>query len=112
MDLGEAKSCLARHSALYRRAYIFGSVAKGTQDEYSDLDLVLIRDTELPFFDRIRDAFDLVLELGNVDLLIYTEKEYREIMDGPGRFFLKDVFQRGIAIAGTQARSAEMAAAG
>ncbi len=106
------KACLAKYKNLYREAYLYGSVINGSQDEHSDVDLVLVRDTALPFFDRIREVFDLVFSLGKVDLLIYTEDEHREMVDGPGRYFIKDIFQKGLKIEGAQGRSPPVAAAG
>ena len=91
---------------------MYGSVARGTQDEHSDVDLVLIRETSLPFFERIREVFDLVFALGKTDLLIYTEDEYRDIVAGAGRYFLKDVFAKGVEIEGAQGRSSAVAPAG
>lgn len=102
MNLAAASECLARFRYLYREAYLFGSVAHGTEDEHSDVDLVLVRDTALPFFDRIREVFDLVHALGKVDLLIYTEAERRQMLAEPGRYFIKDVFLKGKHFEGAQ----------
>ncbi|EMN91625.1 putative toxin-antitoxin system, toxin component [Leptospira weilii str. UI 13098] len=33
-------------------AYLFGSVARNTQNAYSDVDLILILDTKVPFLNR------------------------------------------------------------
>lgn len=112
MDLETARRILQAHRHLFVRAYIHGSVARGTQDEHSDIDIVLIRDTTLPFFDRIRELFDLVFAFRKVDLLVYTEAEYRGIVEGPGRHFLKDVFEKGVRIEGAQVRGAQVAPAG
>ena len=112
VDVNEVRSCLALYRHLFGEAYLFGSVAYGTEDEHSDVDLVLIRDTALPFFERIREVFDLVFALGRADLMIYTDAERREIIDGPGRYFMKDVFQKGIKIEGAQGRSTSVAATG
>ena len=112
VKLDEVISCLALHDHLFKEAYLYGSVARGTEDEHSDVDLVLIRDTSLPFFDRIREVFDIVFALGRADLMIYTDGERREVLDGPGRYFMKDVFQKGIKVEGAQARSASVAATG
>jgi predicted nucleotidyltransferase len=110
--LNEVRACLAVHRHLFEEAYIYGSVARGTEDEHSDVDLVLIRATSLPFFERMREVFDLVFALRKADILIYTGKERREILEGPGRYFMKDVFQKGIKVAGAQGRSTSVVAAG
>jgi hypothetical protein len=52
---------------------------------------------------------ELVLEMGKVDLLIYTEQEQRETLAEPGRYFLHEVFEKGVVIEGTQDRSAALA---
>jgi uncharacterized protein len=61
------------------RAVVFGSYARGEADGYSDLDLVVVLPTALPFLDRGRllpELFDAV-PVG-IDLLIYTPEEYEE----------------------------------
>ena len=112
VTLSTVRSCLALHRHLFQEAYVYGSVAHGTEDEQSDVDLVLIRDTSLPFFDRLREVFDLLFALGKADLMIYTDQERREVLDGPGRYFMKDVFQKGIKVEGAQGRSTSVAATG
>lgn len=112
MDLEEVKAVLSRHRHLFREAYVHGSVARGTQDEHSDVDLVLVRDTSQPFFDRIREVMDLVFDLRSVELLIYTAAERQALLSEPGRFFIKNVFEKGIRIEGSQSGSPPVAAAG
>jgi uncharacterized protein len=112
VNLDGVRAILHRHAHLFRRAYVYGSVARGSQDEASDVDLVLVRETTLPFFDRLREVFDLVDELGRADVLIYTEDEEQRLRREPGRYFVKDVFASGVLIEGTQGRGASMAAAG
>lgn len=68
-------------SAGVERAVVFGSYARGKADGYSDLDLVVVLPTELPFLDRGRllpEIFGAV-PMG-IDLLIYTPKEFEEGM--------------------------------
>lgn len=62
------------------RAIVFGSRARGTRDEASDIDLVLVKETKLQFLDRLRE-FALLLPPGlpRVDAFIYTPKEF-EVM--------------------------------
>ncbi|MGH8949793.1 MAG: nucleotidyltransferase domain-containing protein [Acidimicrobiia bacterium] len=59
------------------RAVVFGSYAAGTADGYSDLDLVVVLDTDRPFLDRgalLPEIFE-TLPMG-IDLLIYTPGEF------------------------------------
>jgi predicted nucleotidyltransferase len=109
MRLAEVTATLRRYSDSYLRAYVHGSVAKGTDDEHSDVDLVLIWNTGAAFFDRIREVMELVLELGKVDVLIYAQEEQREMLAEPGRYFLREVFEKWVVIEGTQDRSAALA---
>jgi predicted nucleotidyltransferase len=59
------------------RAVAFGSWARGTADGYSDLDLVVVLDTDLPFVERGGLLGSLIdaLPVG-VDLLVYTPQEF------------------------------------
>jgi predicted nucleotidyltransferase len=91
---------------------VFGSIARGDQDEYSDVDILLVRDTQLPFFDRLREVFDLFYDLGRADLLIYTEGELESVLKEYGRYFIKDIVRNGLRIEGKQRRSSAMVDAG
>ena len=104
-----AKSIFARHSDAFREAYVFGSVAAGTADEHSDIDVILVRDTRLPFFDRIREVMDLRLEFGAADMLIYTPAELAQMLNEEGRYFVKQAIRTGYRIEGTQNRSKPLA---
>ena len=112
MDLDTAKAIFARHADKFIAAYVFGSVADGTADEHSDIDVILVRDTGLPFFDRIREVMDLRLEFGAADLLIYTPAELEEMLREEGRYFFKRAVDTGCRIEGTQQRSRAVAEAG
>ena len=59
------------------RAVAFGSYARGTADAWSDLDLAVVIDTELPRLERGRLLAGLhdVLPIA-LDLVIYTPSEF------------------------------------
>ena len=77
------------------RVYLFGSWALNEQDELSDLDVVVIMQTTLPFLERaITLARDFPLELGGVDLLVYTPEEWRT-MKQDGNAFIETVLENG-----------------
>ena len=94
---------LKKHSDLFQTAYIFGSVARGESDEYSDADIVFIRDTTRDFFHRVIDIIDIILDLENVDTLIYTAAEFEKLRQTSG--FIQLVIEEGIRIEGEQPRS-------
>lgn len=58
---------------------LFGSYAAGTPNNDSDLDLLIIQDTDLP---RQRRSFDiqklLVGSMIPMDILVYTNQEYEQ----------------------------------
>ena len=112
MTLRQLKRILERHADRFQRAYVFGSVARGEQDEASDVDLLLVRTTQAAFFDRIREVMDLVLEIGAVDLLIYTPAELDELVTARRNGFLEQVVAEGVRIEGRQGRGSALAAAG
>ena len=112
MDLADVKAALERYSHLYLAAYIYGSTARGENDEWSDVDLILVRQTELPFFDRIREVMELVLSLRRPEVLIYTEAELRELIEERDNAFVQDVVAKGVRVEGTQKRGASVAPAG
>jgi predicted nucleotidyltransferase len=59
------------------RAVAFGSWARGEADAWSDLDLVVVLDTDLPFVERGNRLAKLVEALPvAVDLLVYTRAEF------------------------------------
>lgn len=109
MNLNTARTIFARHAHRFITAWVFGSVAAGTADEHSDIDVILVRDTARPFFDRVREVMALRLELGAADLLIYTPAELDEMLAEEGRHFVKQAVRAGCRIEGTQQRSRSMA---
>lgn len=71
-----------------RTAYVFGSHARGTADEHSDIDVIIVAASDRPCVDRFRDYLPAVLEVGGrVDLFVYTPEEF-EAMRSEERPFL------------------------
>jgi predicted nucleotidyltransferase len=62
------------------RIVLFGSRVRGEADEHSDYDLVVIKRTDRPFLDRLRDMVPYLVELARpVDILVYTPEEFDRI---------------------------------
>ncbi len=59
-----------------KEAYAFGSFVEGKLNPWSDIDLLIVADTELPFLERPRQ-FDELNALGvPIDVLVYTKDEF------------------------------------
>lgn len=61
-------------------AYIFGSFNSDRFNRFSDIDLLIVCDTERPFVDRGFDFFDIQDIVPATDILVYTPDEFRDIM--------------------------------
>ena len=61
------------------RVMLFGSAARGDADAFSDLDFVVIKQTEQPFLDRLKEAALLVHVPGPIDLFVYTPEEWQRM---------------------------------
>lgn len=77
-----------------KKAYLFGSLARGAQTKKSDVDLMIIAETEKRFFDRYDDyeGIQRLLPDHSVDLLIYTSDELNRIAH---RTFIRHILEEG-----------------
>ena len=55
---------------------LFGSLATHTSGEHSDLDLVVVMKTDVPFLGRIGTLYQFVEPEVDTDLLVYTPEEW------------------------------------
>jgi len=67
---------------------LFGSYPAGRVSEWSDLDLVIVKETDAPFLDRVRRVLALVKPRVGVDVLVYTPQEFEQL--GNERLFLRE----------------------
>jgi predicted nucleotidyltransferase len=67
---------------------LYGSVASEDIHEWSDLDLVVIKETERRFLDRIRDVIELVQPRVGTDIIVYTPEEFAQLAQD--RPFVRD----------------------
>lgn len=56
-------------------AYIFGSVGDGSYTPASDIDLILVKDSNTPFASRGKEFLDLFEIYPDLDILVYTQAE-------------------------------------
>ncbi len=80
------------------RAIVFGSHARGEADEWSDLDLLIVAESDLPFLDRFR-AFRALYDVypHAIELLVYTPEEFAQMV-GAENPFVEQVLKDGVTI--------------
>jgi predicted nucleotidyltransferase len=62
-----------------QKAILFGSLARGDVTPFSDLDLVIVQDTDARFLDRLEPFYaELDLQV-DADILVYTPEEFSEL---------------------------------
>ena len=76
---------------------VFGSFARGRAEgihEWTDLDLVVVAETSLPFHQRIKRLLERVRPKVGVDVLVYTPAEW-EYMKSQRPFIKEEVLKKG-----------------
>jgi predicted nucleotidyltransferase len=76
---------------------LFGSYCAGEIHEWSDLDLVIVKETEARFLDRTRQVLLLLKPKVGVDVLVYTPEEFERLSQE--RAFVRDeIFGKGTVL--------------
>lgn len=76
------------------KIYLFGSWARGEEDELSDLDVVVIKKTDSSFFSRLQEVAKILPDETAADVLVYTPEEFRE-MSEQGNAFAEMILEEG-----------------
>ncbi len=79
------------------KVILFGTLAKGTIHKWSDIDLVVVERTALPFFQRLRKIRRLLKPRAAMDVLVYTPEEF-ERMCAERPFFREEIMAKGKVI--------------
>ena len=79
-----------------RRIVLFGSHAKGTADPESDVDLIIVYDTEKRFLDRLGELYTAWRLPGAVEILAYTPTEFEDLI--ASRPFVRDIVASGTVL--------------
>ena len=84
-----------------QRAIVFGSYARGEADEYSDLDLIIVAETDKRFLQRHKDYRPVFRSWDpwgkSLDLLIYTPEELSN-MQNRNNPFICSALQEGVVV--------------
>jgi len=77
------------------KVILFGSMASERVSEWSDLDLVVIKDTPQPFLQRLKEVALLCRAPVGVDYLVYTPGEFDQMIADRNPFILQEVVAKG-----------------
>ncbi|ACX52948.1 DNA polymerase beta domain protein region [Ammonifex degensii KC4] len=77
----------------FKKLYVFGSLVRDEVTAGSDLDLLAVQETELPWLERLEVFFREVQPRVAVDILIYTPEELAELSSS--RDFVRRILEEG-----------------
>ncbi len=77
-----------------QRIILHGSLVRGDWNRASDIDLIVVKDTNLPFSKRISEVIGLCDTTLSVEPLIYTPEELAAML-ASGNSFLEKALQQG-----------------
>jgi len=90
------------------RIYLFGSWVRNEQDDTSDIDIVLIKETNNSFFERLKEIVPYIAGINRgIDILIYTPQEFKKMLK-EGNAFAEMVQEEGVVVYEKKRRSKKM----
>ena len=69
-------------------------MASGQVHEWSDIDLVIVKETDLPFLKRMREIRRVIQPQVAVEILCYTPEEFIKLCT-ERLFFQEEILQKG-----------------
>lgn len=94
MELRRVTHILA-HDYGAQKIFLFGSLASGHVHEWSDLDLVVIKQTNKRFLDRISEVLELTSPKVGCDIIVYTPTEFDQMASTGNSFIRDEIGSRG-----------------
>lgn len=73
---------------------LFGSLAEGSIGPHSDIDLVIIKETSLPFLKRSSQLIEMLDYDVDIDFFVYTPREFAEALRNK-KFFQAEIIKKG-----------------
>lgn len=92
-ELGRIVELLTRYYEP-EKIILFGSLAEGDIQEWSDIDLLIVKKTTKRPLDRILEASRLIRPTIGIDLFVYTPDEFASLMQEKFSF-LTAIAQKG-----------------
>ena len=80
------------------RILLFGSLARGDTHEWSDVDLIIVKDTDASYGERVRELLPVLRGWpGGADIIVYSLLEYERARASNGRF-LREAERDGLTL--------------
>ena len=95
-ELARYVRLLKEHGAP-EKVILFGTLAGGQVHEWSDIDLVVVEKTKLPFFQRLRKVRKLLRPKVGIDVMVYTPEEFDQLC-ADRSFFREEIVAKGEVI--------------
>ena len=94
-ELDRIRDGLSRYGA--RKAILFGSYARGDYHAGSDVDLIIIKDTDRPFLERSAEVWRHCGSSLTIEPLVYTPAEFARMTQEQNPL-IEQVLREGIAV--------------
>jgi len=78
-----------------KKIVLFGSMARGRLDLFTDIDLLVVMDSGLSFVERSGWIYRKLMPRVDADILVYTEEELEALKEGP---FLRKALAEGVVL--------------
>ncbi len=82
------------------KVILFGSLVNGNVHDWSDIDLVVVKDSKKKFTDRIYELLQLIRPNLALNIIIYTPKEVLDMERNKNYFWLNEICTKGNVIYG------------
>ena len=67
--------------------YFFGSFTTDDFNKFSDIDIILVQETDKPFLQRSEEFFVLKNIIPSLNILVYTPEEFEDLVSEPSPGF-------------------------
>lgn len=75
------------------KVILFGSLVTGQVSEWSDIDLLVVKETEKSFYERLEEVMEITQPIIGADIIVYTPEEMKQMQN---RLFLaEEVLKKG-----------------
>jgi len=78
------------------KVVLFGSLAAGQVTEWSDIDLLVVKETTKSFYERLEEVMEITQPMIGADIIVYTPEEMN-LMEN-SLFLAEEVLKKGRVI--------------